>query len=353
MRAELEGPRLGRVQVGHRKFEMNLLRHAVLWPVGGTMRSHPLCGEVDPRSLEGNEIVGFEDDVELEQVAIEGGECGGVRTVERDPGEACDRRHHCSVPTEIGPRRAPSLGDGAARDSEWEMAGDLMARYDVAQHRLFARASLLSEGTSCAEATTARRIHRTRWLAFEDVPVHWRVRVGLQGRSEEELRVRMRRRLVEHVGGTDLADLAEVHHRNAVADVLHDREVVGDEQQGESVLVLQVLEEVENLRLDRDVEGRDHLVTDEHLGPHRQRTRDRDPLTLPTRELAGVTIAVNGGIDADLVEQITDQDVALVALDRLPTVEWLCDDVLHATAGIERTDGVLKDHLHPGANLSL
>ena len=71
--------------------------------------------------------------------------------------------------------------------------------------------------------------------------MHRRVGVGLQGRAEQELGVRVGRGLIERVGRADLTDLAEVHDRDAVTDVLHDREVVGDEEQRESVLGLQVL----------------------------------------------------------------------------------------------------------------
>ena len=50
----------------------------------------------------------------------------------------------------------------------------------------------------------------------------------------------------------------------------HHREVVGDEQVGEAELLLQVFEQVDDLRLDRDVERRDRLVADDQL-------RDRPP----------------------------------------------------------------------------
>jgi hypothetical protein len=61
---------------------------------------------------------------------------------------------------------------------------------------------------------------------------------------------------VQVVGRRDLADLAEVHHAHAVADVLHDGEVVRDEDHGEAVPGLHVLEQVEDLRLHRHVEWR-------------------------------------------------------------------------------------------------
>ena len=62
-----------------------------------------------------------------------------------------------------------------------------------------------------------------------------------------------------------LDDRAEVHHRDAVADVADHAEVVGDEQVGQAELALQVREQVEDLRLDRHVERRHRLVADHQL----------------------------------------------------------------------------------------
>ena len=63
-----------------------------------------------------------------------------------------------------------------------------------------------------------------------------------------------------------LDDLPEVHHGNPVAEELHHREVVGDEQAREAHVPLQVAEQVEDRRLHRDVQRRHRLVRDEHLG---------------------------------------------------------------------------------------
>ena len=54
--------------------------------------------------------------------------------------------------------------------------------------------------------------------------------------------------------------------------VANDREVVRDEEIGQPEVALQVLEQVEDLRLDRDVERGDRLVGDEQL---RARARAR------------------------------------------------------------------------------
>ena len=100
-----------------------------------------------------------------------------------------------------------------------------------------------------------------------------------------------------------LDDPAEIHHGDPVRDVLHDREVVGDEQVGEPKLALQVLQQVDDLRLDRHVERRDRLVEDQQAGLERQRACDADALLLPAGELAGVAVR-DGGRQADHLEQL-------------------------------------------------
>ena len=59
------------------------------------------------------------------------------------------------------------------------------------------------------------------------------------------------------------------------------REVVGDEQISEAEPRLQILEQVDDLRLDRHVERRDRLVADDQLRLDREGAGDADPLTLP------------------------------------------------------------------------
>ena len=87
-----------------------------------------------------------------------------------------------------------------------------------------------------------------------------RLRVGDRHRRQQRLRVGVQRVGEEFGLVGDLDDAPEIHHRDAVADVLDDREVVRDEQIGEAVLALQVDQQVDDLRLDRDVERRDRLV---------------------------------------------------------------------------------------------
>ena len=68
------------------------------------------------------------------------------------------------------------------------------------------------------------------------------------------------------VAVADLHDAPEVHHRDAVGDVPHHREVVRDEDVGQPEVALQVGEQVDDLRLDGDVERGDRLVADDERG---------------------------------------------------------------------------------------
>ena len=83
-------------------------------------------------------------------------------------------------------------------------------------------------------------------------------------------------------GRPALDDLAGVDDREPVAHPPHHLEVVGDEQVGEAAFALVLEQQVEDLRLHRDVERRGRLVADDQLGlaaraPARSRSRWRCP----------------------------------------------------------------------------
>ena len=73
-------------------------------------------------------------------------------------------------------------------------------------------------------------------------------------------------------------------------DIADGGEIVGDEQRGEGVLVLEVLQQIQDLRLDRDVESADRLVEDDERGARHEGASHADALQLTTRELVGDTI---------------------------------------------------------------
>ena len=58
---------------------------------------------------------------------------------------------------------------------------------------------------------------------------------------------------------------------------------------------LQVLQQVDDLRLDRDVQRRDRLVADDEVRVQRERAGDADPLALAAGELVRVAVAASRG----------------------------------------------------------
>ena len=102
-------------------------------------------------------------------------------------------------------------------------------------------------------------------------------------------------------------------------------EIVGDEQVREIELGLKLLEQVHDLRLDRDVERRDGLVADEELGVQGQRACEADPLALPPGELVGVAV---GGIagKADDLEQLLHPETGLASCRGVVRTQRLAHD---------------------------
>ena len=153
----------------------------------------------------------------------------------------------------------------------------------------------------------------------------------------------MARLAVERLGVDELDDAPEVHDRDAVRDLADHREVVRDEDVGQVELALQALQQVEDLRLDRDVERRDGLVADDQLGAQRERASHADALALAARELVRIAVVVLR-VHAAARHQLLHQRprVALGLVDG----ERLSDDLAHRLPRVERRVRILEDHLH-------
>src|SRR5713226_9284925 len=197
------------------------------------------------------------------------------------------------------------------------------------------------------EPTARRWIDRRGDVTLEDhaLPRSLDERIRDRNRRKQRTRVRVARTPVELLAGRNLHDLAEVHDRDAVGDVFHDREVVRDEEVGEVELALQPLEQVDDLRLNRNVTGRDRLVTHDEARIDRQRARDADALALAAREFVRIPIDKTG-VQADHVEQLADPFSPRGPAGQVMDVERLAHDVAHRLPWIERRIWVLKDHRH-------
>ena len=77
---------------------------------------------------------------------------------------------------------------------------------------------------------------------------------------------------------------AKVEHQQPVRDQADDGEVVGDEDQRQVVALFQIVEQPDDLRLDRDVEGGDRFVADDQFRAGDDGAGDADALRLTAGE---------------------------------------------------------------------
>ena len=149
-------------------------------------------------------------------------------------------------------------------------------------------------------------------------------RTDVRHGGHQRPRVRMRRGLEQHLGRALLDDAAGVQHRDLVAQVVDHREVVADQQVGHAELLLQVLQQVQHLRLHRDVERADRLVGDDQARPRDQRARDRDALALAAGELVRIACSASRGAQADRVERLGDARCARRPTPSRPAARRRC-----------------------------
>ena len=134
------------------------------------------------------------------------------------------------------------------------------------------------------EVAAPRRRRRIRDLPLQHDALRAHAGIRLRHRGEQRRGVRM-------LGGVNSSSVvgqldhpADVHHGHAVADVPDHAQIVRDEQIGQPKLRLQIQQQVQDLRLHRDVERRDRLVGDHQARTQGQRARDADALALAAAE---------------------------------------------------------------------
>src|SRR3989441_6785284 len=188
----------------------------------------------------------------------------------------------------------------------------------------------------------------TRNVSGKDDSFPPSLRIGDGDGGEERLRVRVHW-IGEQLGRSrPLENPTEVHDRDAVRHVPHHAEVVCDEEVREVLPLLYFLEEVQDLGLDRHIEGAGRFVKEQELRFRREGAGDRNPLALSSRELVGEAVQMLGP-QTDLLQQTGTLFVRLRTGRKTTDQERLRDDVLDEQARIQRGERVLKNGLHETA----
>ena len=226
------------------------------------------------------------------------------------------------------------------------MAGSEVARSRLLPLWRLLPAHVLGVDTTRVEVAPAGRIRWVGNLSRKDDAVHLGFGVGLGHRRQQGLGVRCKGAsgCEQLVGLGQLHHLSDVHNSDPIRDVLDDAEIVGDEQIGEIELRLQVLQKVEDLRLNRHVERRHRLVAHHELGAGCQRASNADALSLAAAERVGVALEVLH-LETHHLHQLLDPVLQLLAARQSAGDQRLGDDVEHRHAWIERRVRVLKHSL--------
>ena len=146
--------------------------------------------------------------------------------------------------------------------------------------------------TPWMERASGGDIDRARHITFQNRPSgrSFLASPDLRHRGKKYLCIRMQRSLEQFLGLCVFDDPAQVHNSDRVAEVFDDPQVMADKEKGYLGLLLQVLEEVQYLRLDRHIKGRKRLIGNDQLRRNSKRPCDTYPLSLAAAELMGITV---------------------------------------------------------------
>jgi hypothetical protein len=121
--------------------------------------------------------------------------------------------------------------------------------------------------------------------------------------------------------GCHLTKAAKIHDPDMIGNVMDDGKVVAYEQIGQAEPTLEFFDQVENLGLDRNIKCGGWLVANEKIGVARDRSSDRNTLTLATAELVGIFFTIARGFSPSLGERPTCRSSSAI---RLRSTARLC-----------------------------
>ena len=218
-----------------------------------------------------------------------------------------------------------------------------MARPEFAQHRRRDPAPFHHVAATIREAAAdehlIQRRHRPRDRRQPPPAL-----AGVRQRFEQVDRVRVQRTREERLRIGHFHDLARVHQRDAMRHLGDDREVVGDEQHRHLLRRLELLQQIQDLRLDRDVERGRRLVGDHDVGFRGQRDRDHHALLLPAGHLERVVADPARGLrNADALQPVDRLRFRRAAAQRRVALDHLRDLPSHGHHRVEARRRLLED----------
>ncbi|MNY13020.1 hypothetical protein D3C86_1461320 [compost metagenome] len=156
--------------------------------------------------------------------------------------------------------------------------------------------------------------------------------IGVQGRGQYRL------------GRRHLHQFARIHDADAIAELDHEREVVGDEENGEVELRLEGVDLLQYLPLHHHIQRRGGLIHDQELGVEGHGDGDHQPLAHAAGELVRVVLEP-ARVDVDYLQQLLGALDGLVAGHAgVVGQQHVAELLLHAQHRVQGIHGGLEHH---------
>ena len=173
---------------------------------------------------------------------------------------------------------------------------------------------------------------------------------GIRQRRDQAPRVRMQRIGKQHLRRRPLHNPPGIHHDDLMRDLRHHSQIMADELDGHPDPLLQLLHQVQDLRLDRHIERRRRLIRDQQCRLARQRHRDHRALAHAARQLMRIRPRpLARRRDPHRLQHRYRVRAGLVPADSLVQHLHLGNLPPHRHHRIERRHRLLEHHRHPCA----
>ena len=159
------------------------------------------------------------------------------------------------------------------------------------------------------------------------------------------------RRVKDGCRRPDFDNNTTMHYCDPVGDFGNHGELVGDEQYGQTQLVAQVKEQVQQLGLNRHVECTHRFVRNQDIGTGCERTCNGYALTLSPREFTRLAPR-HGRRQAHQIEESRYERSAVLAAGLMVHSTGFEDRRADGEPRVERRVWVLEHHLHASTDLS-
>ena len=174
-----------------------------------------------------------------------------------------------------------------------ERAGTEMAWRYFVHYR-----SMLCTFISCYRASSsesaARRFLQRSWnITFKHNALFFLyIRVWLRNSRKQCSCIWVSWILEQFIGFSYFNHIAKVHNSDSIWNMFYNSQVVSDENIGQTEFFLQILHQIDNLSLNRDVESRNRFVSDNQSWISCKSTGNTYSLTLTARKFVRITICL-------------------------------------------------------------